>query len=187
MSDAPARDPNVASLPARGQLHKFLPLPIIPHHAQWFEAGPVTFAVEVRIIQEPGKGPNRSESIHVFNAARTEEYARFDEFDDFPHYHYILNKPQHNIVWGYDHTVNGPMTEWALSIIESRLSSVLRAAQAEEIADQVEREGFDLSVLDKMRAAVAEWEPRPAEEIMAETREWGMRWKQLHPQFNTAG
>jgi len=187
MSDA-QKEQQTAPMPVRGQLHKFLPLPVIPHHAKWFEAGPVTFALEVRIIQEPGKDrPNRTESIHVFNADRTEEYARFDDFEGFSHYHYILNEPQHNIVWGYDDTINGPMTDWALAVIRDRLPAILRNAEAGELADQVEREGFDTSVLDEIREAARSWQPRASEEIIKETHEWGARWKELHPQFNTAG
>jgi hypothetical protein len=186
MDDTTPR-PKTAPMPVRGQLHRFLPLPIIPHHAKWFEAGPVTFALEVRVIQERDKATtDRSESVHVFNADRSEEYARFDSFGAFPHYHYILNGPQHNIVWGYDDAIHGPMLPWALATIRDRLPSILRAAQANALADLVERDGFDVAVLDRIAESAQEWQPRPSPEILEETRAWGVRWKQLHPQFNTA-
>src|SRR5579863_5270492 len=87
----------------RGQLHKFMLIPVMPHHAKWFDAGLLSFAVEGRVIgSKDGTVAERGSSIHVFNRERTEEYARFDCFEKYPHYHYILNADQHNIVWGYD-------------------------------------------------------------------------------------
>jgi hypothetical protein len=183
-----AVEPRRATPAVRGQLHKFLPLPPIPHHAQWFEAGPVTFAVEARVLDDDqGEMGERSASIHVFGADRREEYARFDCFERFPHYHYILNEDQHNVVWGYDPVVNGPMLPWALETIRHRLPAILRQARAPELAARVETEGFDASVLDRIARTVAAWQPpAPAAELMAEARDWYARWKAIHPQFNTA-
>jgi hypothetical protein len=148
----------------------------------------VSFAVEARVLDdERGEMGERSAIIHVFGADRREEYLRFDCFVRFPHYHYILNHDQHNIVWGYDPEANGPMLAWALATIRNRLPVMLRRAGAFELADRVEQEGFDATVLDAIEPAVAAWEPpRPAAELMEEARAWYARWKQIHPQFNTA-
>lgn len=169
-----------------GIRQKFLPLPIMPHHAQFFAAGPLTFGVEARVIQE-GDGPvsQRSASIHIFNTERTEEYLRFDCFADFPHYHYILNKPQHNIAWGYDADTNGPMLPWALRAIRERLPQMLRRADESELAEAVERQGIDPAVFEQIEHAIQAWEPQSAELLIKETRDWYNRWKKLHPQFNT--
>ena len=48
MSETAAMDPPPATPAVRGTLHRFLPLPVMQHHAQWFEAGPVSFALEMR-------------------------------------------------------------------------------------------------------------------------------------------
>ncbi len=37
----------------RGQHHKFMLIPVMAHNAEWFEAGPVTFAVEGRCDGRP--------------------------------------------------------------------------------------------------------------------------------------
>lgn len=189
MSDVMAPEkPRTATRAQRGHLLKFLPLPVIPHHAEWFEAGPVSFAVEARVLDDAQGGfGERSASVHVFSADRAEEYLRFDCFERFPHYHYILNAPQQNIVWGYDPGANGPMLPWALAAIRDRLPTLLRGAGEGELADRVAQRGFDASVLEKIEQAVAEWTPKlSADGLMEEARAWYARWKEIHPQFNTA-
>lgn len=172
----------------RGQLHKFMLIPIMPHHAEWFEAGPVTFAVEGRVIGDrDGKVVERGASLHVFSADRSEEYARFDCFEHVPHYHYILNADQHNIVWGYDPVINGPMPAWTLNVVRRGLPDILRRAGATALAARVEKEGFDTSVLPGIeRALQAAWDATfPGTDMVQEGVDWYNRWKKLHPQFNT--
>jgi hypothetical protein len=181
-------EPQRATPAVRGQLHKFLPLPVMPQHAQWFDAGPVSFAVEARVLDDArGDYGERSASIHVFGADRREEYLRFDCFVRFPHYHYVLNDEQHNIVWGYDPDANGPMLAWSLTTIRERLAVMLRHAHAAELAERVEEEGFDVSVVERIKQAIDTWEPSlPPDQLMEEARAWYARWKKIHPQFNTA-
>lgn len=172
----------------RGQHHKFMLIPIMEHHAKFFEAGPVTFAVEGRVLgDEKGNVGERGASIHIFSADRSEEYARFDCFEKVPHYHYILNAEQHNIVWGYDQDSNGPMLPWALGVIRTRLPNILRRAGAPALAQRVEKEGFDTTVLEKVEKAMTEaWERTfPGTDMIQEGRDWYVRWKRLHPEFNT--
>jgi hypothetical protein len=174
----------------RGQRHKFMLIPIMAHNARWFEAGPVTFAVEGRVLADSnGKVGERGASIHIFNADRSEEYARFDCFEKVPHYHYILNAEQHNILWGYDAEINGPMLPWALNVIRTRLPSILRQAQATALAERVEKEGFDATRLQKVEQAMLEaWDKTfPGTDMVQEGRDWYDRWKKIHPQFNTVG
>ena len=181
-------EPPRATPAVRGTLHRFMLLPPIPHHCQWFETGPVTIALEMRVLDDgQGRPVERSISLHIFSNDRTTEYIRFDCFDRFPHYHYILNEAQNNIVWGYDPDANGPMVDWSFEAIRSRLPSFLRRAGEAKLADQVEREGLDSVAIDRVRQAIDGWEPSlPSEEALAETNAWYRRWKTIHPQFNTA-
>ena len=80
----------------RGQYHKFMLIPLIEHHCRWFDAGPVSIAVEARALGDSPERMVRGPSIQVFNAARSEEYLRFDVFGKVLHYHYIHNDVQHN-------------------------------------------------------------------------------------------
>lgn len=171
----------------RGQYHKFMLIPLIERHARWFDAGPVSIAVEARALGDSPQRMVRGPSIHVFNSARTEEYIRFDVFGTVLHYHYILNEPQHNILWGYDPDVNGPMIPWAVLALRDRLPVMLRRAGADALARDVEEQGWDTSVLPEVaRAATEALAPRDDDLIRArEGMDWMYEWKRIHPQFNT--
>ena len=172
----------------RGQLHKFMLIPILEEEIQWFPAGSVTFGVEARALADrTGKVGERGASIHVFDNDRKTERLRFDCFEHTPHYHYIIQRDQHNIVWGYDPTVNGPMSAWALNAIRERLPAMLRGAEAHELAERVEREGFEVTVLTRIADAVlsAHEKTIPGTELALKGRDWMNRWKEIHPQFNT--
>jgi hypothetical protein len=171
----------------RGQLHKFMLIPLIDDHSRWFDAGLVSIAVEARALGDDPQRMVRGPSIHVFNAGRTEEYVRFDVFGTVLHYHYILNEANHNILWGYDPDVNGPMIPWAIAALRDRLPVLLRNAGANELATEVEQQGWDVSVLPQVEKAAAEaLAPRADDAIRAkEGMDWMYRWKAVHPQFNT--
>lgn len=171
----------------RGQHHRFMLIPMIEHHARWFDAGPVSIAVEARALGDSAQRMVRGPSIHVFNAARTEEYIRFDVFGKVLHYHYILNAAQHNVLWGYDPDVNGPMIPWACAALRDRLPAMLRRAGADVLACEVEEQGWDTSVLaDVARAATEALAPRDDDLVRArEGMDWMYEWKRVHPQFNT--
>lgn len=189
MSDSTTlAEPQPATRAVRGTLHQFLPLPVMPQHAQWFEAGPVTFALEMRVLDDGnGKPGERSISIHVFSPDRDRECVRFDCFDRFPHYHYILNDTAQNVVWGYDPDANGPMVDWSFASIRNRLPAFLRRAGEEALASNVERDGLDSAAIDSLRHAIDSWEPSlPSEDAIAEAKDWYRQWKTVHPQFNTA-
>jgi hypothetical protein len=171
----------------RGQYHKFKLIPIIEHHARWFAAGPVTIAVEARALGLSRERMVRGPSIHVFSADRAKEYVRFDMFGREQHYHYILDDLQHNIVWGYDADANGPMLEWIIASLKQRLPAMLRRAGDDKLADQVERDGWDSSVLVAVEQAARDANQETDDEMerAREGMEWMYRWKKLHPQFNT--
>ncbi len=173
----------------RGQLHKFMLIPLIEKHTRWFDAGPVSIGVEARALGTSAENMVRGPSIHVCNAARDEEYLRFDVFGKVLHYHYILNGPEHNVLWGYDPDTNGPMIPWACAALRDRLPTLLRRADAHALATEVEESGWDTSVLDDVaKAAAAALAPREGELALAkEGMDWMYAWKAVHPQFNTVG
>ena len=171
----------------RGQYHKFMLIPPIERHCRWFDAGPISIAVEARALGDNADHMVRGPSIHVFNSARSEEYLRFDVFGRVLHYHYILNEPQHNILWGYDPDTNGPMIDWAVASLRDRLPTLLRRAGAHALATEVEESGWDRSVLPGVAKAAAE-ALAPREDDLVRAREgmdWMYKWKEIHPQFNT--
>lgn len=171
----------------RGQHHRFMLIPMIERHSRWFDAGPIAIAVEARALGDSPERMVRGPSIHVFNAARTEEYIRFDVFGKVLHYHYILNREQHNILWGYDPDVNGPMIAWACDALRDRLPAMLRRAGADALAREIDEQGWDGSVLPLVaRAATEALAPREDDLIRArEGMDWMREWKRVHPQFNT--
>lgn len=171
----------------RGQHHKFMLIPILNHHSQWFEAGLVTIAVEARALGDSPERMVRGPSIHVFNADRSEEYIRFDVFGEVLHYHYILNDENHNILWGYDPDSNGPMISWAIAALRDRLPAMLRGCGVHDLANAVEQQGWDTSVLPAVEKAASQaLSPRDDDLVRAkEGMDWMYKWKELHPQFNT--
>ncbi len=172
----------------RGQYHRFMLIPPIEAHTRWFDAGPVSIGVEARALGDERRMV-RGPSIHVCNAARDEEYVRFDVFGAVLHYHYIDNAQQANTLWGYDPAVNGPMIPWACQALRDRLPAMLRAAGAEALAREVEESGWDASVLDGVAQAAA-LALAPSDDDLVRAKEgiaWMMQWKAVHPQFNTVG
>lgn len=171
----------------RGQYHKFMLIPLIEQHTTWLDGGLISVAVEARALGTSPERMVRGPSIHVFNAARTEEYLRFDVFGKVLHYHYILNEPGHNILWGYDPDTNGPMIPWVVAALRERLPIQLRRAGAHQLAAEVEAQGWNTAILaDVEKIATAALAPRADDMTRArEGIEWMKRWKAVHPQFNT--
>jgi hypothetical protein len=167
-----------------GQTFNFLPIPIIEHNSEWFEAGPVTFAVETRVLgaAKAGRAAGGG-TIHVFSADRAQEFVRFDCFDAAPHYHYINQVECLNTVWAFDPGMNGPMVTWAIRNLRDNLPAMLRAAGGESIAKQVELTGFDQSVLGKIEAALGAATERAIQDsgMVEEGVAWLDEWKKKNP------
>jgi hypothetical protein len=138
-----------------------LPVPAFEERTARFVAGVVTIGVEYRLLDETtilefygpdarakfdnvapaGMGGVVREDglcIHVFGTDDGLEYLRFDCFDDAPHYHYLDPHGPRNVVVEYDAVANGPMPEWALRAIETRLAGMLRVPGATDLAASVE-------------------------------------------------
>lgn len=171
----------------RGQLHRFVLIPMMEHHTRWFDAGLVSIGVEARALGDNAEHMVRGPSIHVCSADRSEEYVRFDVFGAVLHYHYVLNAEDHNVLWGYDPDTNGPMIPWACNALRERLPTLLRNAGAHALATEVEQQGWDSSVLAGVaKAATEALAPRADDLVRAkEGMDWMRAWKAVHPQFNT--
>ncbi|MDG2003672.1 MAG: hypothetical protein P8J20_10110 [Novosphingobium sp.] len=183
-----ATDTQAAAYLQRGQTFKFMPIPMIESNAEWFDAGPVSFAVEVRVLagmdDAAGAGAGGG-TIHVFSPDHEQEWVRFDCFDDEPHYHYLDQHAHLNTVWTYDDAVNGPMAPWAVSALRNNLPAILRSAGAKDMAQQVERDGVDALVLDQVEQALASAHDRSKTDVglAAESAEWFEQWKDNNPDF----
>jgi hypothetical protein len=66
---------------------------------------------------------------------------------------------------------------------------MLRRAEAGALADEVEQQGWDTSVLPEVaREAALALASRDDDLVRArEGMDWMYEWKRLHPQFNTVG
>jgi hypothetical protein len=173
----------------RGQYHKFMLIPLIEANSRWFDAGPISIAVEARALGDSPTRMVRGPSIHVFDAAHREEFLRFDVFGQVLHYHYILNKENSNILWGYDPDANGPMIPWVAAALRDRLPVMLHGIGEHALAKQVQESGWDISVLPEVEKAAAD-ALKPREDDLVRARQgmdWMYRWKEIHPQFNTVG
>lgn len=171
-----------------GQHHKFMLIPIMENETTWFQAEPLLIGVEARAFGRPeGEVLERGASVHVLDAETGEEWLRFDCFDNEPHYHYILQVLQHNIVWGYDPAANGPMFQWTIKTLRHNMAPMLRRAGADGLADKVNNAGFDTDVLEEVEKAMVKARERtfPGTDMIEASIAWYNRWKEMHPNFNT--
>ena len=163
-----------------GQSYDIMPIPMMAKNAEWFDAGPVSFAVEARLLSESTDDMSGGGgSIHVFSGDRAQEYIRFDCFDSTPHYHYVNWAERRNVVWGFDVGSNGPMPQWALAAIRDNLPGLLRSAGADELAARVETKGFDRSVLALVAEAVSAAYRRTLtdKDMLEDGQEWIEQWR----------
>ncbi len=170
-----------------GQHHKFMLIPIMENETTWFVEGPLKIGVESRAFGRPGEVLERGASVHVLDGASGEEWLRFDCFDKGPHYHYILQALQHNVVWGYDASANGPMFTWTLNSLRNNLPSMLRQAGADALAAKLEGHVFAESTLGEIATAMHKARERtfPGLDMIEDSINWYNRWKEMHPEFNT--
>ena len=152
-----------------------LPVPAFLENTARFAAGPVTIGVEYRVLDEAmildyygpdarAKFPNGAPagmgtvinedglSLHVFGTADGHEYLRFDCFDDAPHYHYLDPTASRNVVHDYDAIAHGPIVDWALDALRTRLAPMLTHAGATELAASLDHD----AVAEVMPAVAAE-------------------------------
>ena len=138
-----------------------LPVPAFLENTARFPAGTVTIGVEYRVLDEAmilayygpdarAKFPNGAPagmgavinedglSLHVFGTTDGQEYLRFDCFDDAPHYHYLDPASSRNVVHDYDPVAHGPIVDWALGTLRTRLAAMLAHSGATELAESLD-------------------------------------------------
>jgi hypothetical protein len=173
--------------PAIGKTYNMPPQPADEAATTYLDAGAVSIGVEYRVVDPEslretyqGNAAQLAEleerspaggfyaeglSLHVVAKADGHEYLRFDLFDDPPHYHY--NHPvkagQHtNNVVDYDTVSNGPMLDWALDRLRTRLPEMLRQAGGAEVAEQVDPDVLGPVLTEVERLAGAATRPAGA-------------------------
>lgn len=177
--------PKIDTTLPKGKSFHFMPIPVNERHVEWFDAGPVTFAVETRVLGAAmGGAVTGGGSIHLFSGDRARELVRFDCFDSEPHYHYLDHKANLNTVWGFDEGVNGPMPAWVLWAVRNNLPGMLRSAGEGELAQRVEADGFDTAVLARVEQAVADAQNRCEDDdaaLVEEGIDWVKQWREKNP------
>lgn len=163
-----------------GHLAWVAPIPPIPENTRYFDAGPLRIGVEHRLLNNDimdehfGEGVEHDLvpdvegfSIHVFDAQANQEKIRFDMFPGDLHYHYIL-EPAKIISVGYDEAADGPMFEWSLRCLTTRLGEMLATAGSPELAASISQESIqDITkkieaIEAEIRATVDSWDRTPA-------------------------
>jgi hypothetical protein len=137
-----------------GKVYGIPPQPADDNHTSYLQGGPISIGVEYRIVDQaalretykddPGHlaelerespaGGFSAEGLSLHVVLHGHEYLRFDLFDDPPHYHYVhpvsAAGEHRNHVVEYDAVANGPMLDWALERLRTRLPEMLAAAGA---------------------------------------------------------
>jgi hypothetical protein len=163
-----------------GEEHLTVPIAPIEDAMIRVPAGPVTFGIERRVINEAvlqthyeqheqvdmvvglledagltaAEVDDQGMSIHVFDTETGAEYLRFDGFDDDPHYHYIKPGRSH-IVVGFDDDADPDFFGWVFRALRARLAPMLRRSGATELADGLDPDAV-ASALDEVVRRVAE-------------------------------
>jgi|GEM_PF-593531 len=157
-----------------GREYTVMPIAINWGHSVEVPAGPVTFVVEARnltreaileneAVQGRTDGIDHSyevhdggASLHVLATDNRVEYLRFDCFDNEPHYHYIREAEQRNIVVRFDDVAEGNPLEWTVSRVRDRLPRMLEHAGAQQLADLVRASASEVAVgVDELAALLA--------------------------------
>ena len=136
------------------------PIPPILENTKMFDAGPVSFGVEYRVLNdEIVQGNYGAEetarlkgvpeyavgdviddsgvSVHVFGADGR-EYLRFDCFADDPHYHYVLPDEPYQRFVPFDVAANGDPLTWTMRCLRSRLVPMLKEAGGTKSAEMID-------------------------------------------------
>jgi hypothetical protein len=115
-------------------------IPPLPEATTWIPAGPLLIGVELRSLGEETKQFSKlrfqGPSFHVCRKSTNTEHLRFDIFDGLPHYHYMFPGVYDCIV-PYDYAACGPMWDWALTCLATRLPDMFRQAGIEDLCEEV--------------------------------------------------
>jgi hypothetical protein len=162
-----------------GKRQSFLPIPVIPEHTEYLEAGAITIGVGYRLLTNEiidaylakvgyarpktvnYQADDGGVSIFVFSKEGEEykEHLRLDCFDREPHYHYVFQKENAQDRVHLDPVVTGDAMAWAFWCLTHRLPDVLRHVGQPELAAKVDVKRIE-AVLPEVRAAVKRSEER---------------------------
>jgi hypothetical protein len=135
----------------RGNLYTSMPIPMVPEMCFPVDAGPVRLVVESRqltnaILAETYKDGEIPEAhvdfddygptVHVCGADDGLEHLRFDCFEHEPHYHYIRNAEQSNVICRIDEVAVGDPIEFTLRCLRTQLPEMLELAGATELSQK---------------------------------------------------
>ncbi len=149
----------------RGNRYGVMPIPMVPEHCVRVSAGAVDLIVESRALTDAILAetyPDRTlpatslhfedggASLHVCGADDGLEHLRFDCFEQEPHYHYIEQQAQANVIVRIDEVAVGDPTAFTFGCVQDRLPDMLRNAGVGALADAVEQR------LDEVHAALPE-------------------------------
>lgn len=91
---------------------------------------------------------DEGQSLHVFVGA--DEFLRFDDFGDNPHYHYITPRSHHYVV-AHDAVANGGLLRWSLGVLRGRWREMLTNAGVADV-DALATEEEWVRALDQIEA-----------------------------------
>jgi len=144
--------------------YRTLPVPAFDEFTARFPAGAVTLGVEYRHLDEAvilafygpdarakfdnvmpagfeGTVEEDGLSLHVFDGRDGAEILRFDCFDEAAHYHLLephaAGGPRNTVV-EHDVARAGPLLDWALDALRTRLPELLEQAGAASLAAAIE-------------------------------------------------
>jgi hypothetical protein len=143
-----------------------MPIPMVAEMCVPVDAGPVRFVVESRqlttaILADTSRDQEIPEAhvefddsgptVHVCGTDDGLEHLRFDCFEHEPHYHYIRNAEQSNVVCRIDEVAVGDPVEFTLRCLRTQLPEMLDLAGATELGRQA-RDAHDdvLAAIDKV-------------------------------------
>jgi hypothetical protein len=141
--------------------YRTMPVPAFPEHTVVIGAGAVSFGIEYRHLDQAAilaeYGPDSRArfggvrpagmaevveedglSLHVFDSQSGEERLRFDCFEDAPHWHLLDPARSRNSVIEHDARAGGPLLEWALQALRTRLRELLQQAGARPLAERLD-------------------------------------------------
>jgi hypothetical protein len=148
-----------------GARHETIPVPPVPEHTTYVEAGGVRLGVEGRVLNAAILSEHFSKdaeqarifaettakygtdlstiddvgvSVHVFDPRDAQEYLRFDIFDGDAHYHYIT-PGSHHIVVGFDVTANPDFLDWVFERLATTLAQMLEKAGVADAVSYVDQ------------------------------------------------
>lgn len=161
-----------------GKVYGIPPQPPDDNSTTYLEGGPLSIGVEYRVVDQEalretykddpahlaelerespeGGFSAQGLSLHVVSTQDRHEYLRFDLFDDPPHYHYIhpvsASGEHRNHIVEYDAVANGPMLDWALERLRTRLPEMLTEAGAPQAVASIDPATLT-ELLDRVAAA----------------------------------